>query len=228
MNELSPRSAVPPKGIAASDGSAMPYILEHYMLNPTSYEIPLRKLYALNCQTIPLSAASNFRDSAFANPPMQNSNLPLADAASQFKAQLVQHISKGHHQYDLPVGFLISFVRRVFTDKLETVDFNQALTALDYLHNLEIRRKREILAAFDSLKVVLSTSSSMCIRASEVFKQELKPTHPGCVRWIETIEAKERDAVAIYTKLRLSLRRWVSATFCFLFWYETQLTFHRS
>ncbi|EED20196.1 conserved hypothetical protein [Talaromyces stipitatus ATCC 10500] len=208
MDEQSSSSKPQPKGIAGSDGSAMPYILEHYMLNPTSYEIPLRSLYALNCQTLPLSPGANFRESNFANPPMQNSTQPLADAASQFKAQLISHISKGPHQYNLPVGFTISFVRRVFAETLEHVDFPQALTALDYLNNLESRRKKEILAAFESLGVELSTSPSLTIRASEVYKQDLKQTYPGVVRWIESIEAKERDAVAIYRKLRLSLRRW--------------------
>jgi hypothetical protein len=192
----------------------MPYILEHYMMNPTSYEIPLRSLYALNCQTLPLTAGpKKFKESSFANPPMQNSTLPLADAASQFKAQLISHISKGPHQYSLPVGFTISFVRRVFAENLEHVDFPQALTALDYLNNLESRRKREILAAFESLGAELSTSPSMTIRVSEVHKQELREKYPGVVHWIESIEAKERDAVSIYKSMCLSLRRWVNPSF---------------
>lgn len=214
MDEQSPPPQPQPKGIAGSDGSAMPYILEHYMMNPTSYEIPLRSLYALNCQTLPLTAGpKKFKESSFANPPMQNSTLPLADAASQFKAQLISHISKGPHQYSLPVGFTISFVRRVFAENLEHVDFPQALTALDYLNNLESRRKREILAAFESLGAELSTSPSMTIRVSEVHKQELREKYPGVVRWIESIEAKERDAVSIYKSMCLSLRRWVNPNF---------------
>ncbi|KAI7977357.1 hypothetical protein EIK77_004773 [Talaromyces pinophilus] len=210
MDEQSPSPQPQPKGIAGSDGSAMPYILEHYMMNPTSYEIPLRSLYALNCQTIPLTAGTKkFKESNFANPPMQNSTLPLADAASQFKAQLISHISKGPHQYNLPVGFTMSFVRRVFADNLEHVDFPQALTALDYLKNLESRRKKEILAAFDSLDVEWSISPSQTIRVSEINKQDLREKYPGVVRWIESIEAKEREAVSIYIKMCLSLRRWL-------------------
>lgn len=182
------------------------------MMNPNSYEIPLRSLYALNCQTLPLTATpKKFKESNFATTPRQKSTLPLADAASQFKAQLISHISKGPHQYNLPVGFTMSFVRRVFAENLENVDFPQALTALDYLKNLESRRKREILAAFESLGVEWSISPSQTIRASEVHKQDLREKYPGVVRWIESIEAKEREAVSIYIKMCLSLRRWVSS-----------------
>jgi hypothetical protein len=215
MDEQSPSPQPQPKGIAGSDGSAMPYILEHYMMNPTSYEIPLRSLYALNCQTLPLMAGSQIKESSFANPPMQNSTLPLADAASQFKAQLISHISKGPHQYNLPVGFTMSFVRRVFAENLEHVDFPQALTALDYLNNLESRRKKEVIAAFGSLDVEWSLSPSKTIRVSEVHKQDMREKYPGVVRWIESIEAKERDAVSIYKEMCLSLRRWVSSRFPF-------------
>lgn len=184
------------------------------MMHPTSYEIPLRSLYALNCQTLPLTAGSRFKESSFANPPMQNSTLPLADAASQFKAQLISHISKGPHQYNLPVGFTMNFVRRVFAENLEHVDFPQALTALDYMNNLESRRKKDVMAAFDSLNVEWSLSPSKTIRVSEVHKQELKEKYPGVVRWIESIETKERDAVSIYKMISISLRRWVSPHFC--------------
>ena len=44
----------------------------------------------------------------------------------------------------LPHSFLANFIRKCFTRDLESADLDQALTALDYLKNLEDRRKREL------------------------------------------------------------------------------------
>ncbi|QKX56540.1 uncharacterized protein TRUGW13939_03645 [Talaromyces rugulosus] len=195
-------------GIDASDGSAFPLILEHCMLNPASYEIPLRSMYTLNCQTRPLAPNSAFKESAFASPAMQNSPEPVADAASQFKAQLISHIAKSPHQLSLPVGFMVNFVRRVFAANLEIVDFPQALTALDYLKNLERRRHKDVVAAFKSLAIDVSNDSSPFLRCSPHQKQQLQEKYPGVVRWIESIEDKERKAHHYYKNVCVSLRRW--------------------
>lgn len=210
------REQIPPKpqatGIAASDGSAFPLILEHYMLNPASYEIPLRSMYALNCQTLSLMSPTGVKESAFAKPAVQNSTEPLADAASQFKAQLISQISKSPHQFDLPVGFMVSFVRRVFAANLENVDFPQAFTALDYLRNLERRRKKEIVAAFKCLDIDIRNSKSLFLRISESQKQNLQETYPGVVRWIESIEDRDRKAYHLNKNVDISLRRWVGSS----------------
>ena len=55
-----------------------------------------------------------------------------------------------------------------------------------------------------------SISPSQTVRVSETHKQDLREKYPGVVRWIEMIESKEREAVSIYIKMCLSLRRWVS------------------
>jgi hypothetical protein len=44
----------------------------------------------------------------------------------------------------LPPVFLTTFIQKCFPQKFEDVDFDQALTALDYLRDLEIRRKKEL------------------------------------------------------------------------------------
>ncbi|KAH8692956.1 hypothetical protein BGW36DRAFT_385593 [Talaromyces proteolyticus] len=199
----------PSKGIEASDGSAFPLILEHYMLHPASYEIPLRSMYTLNCQTRPLAPNSGFKESAFASPAMQNATEPVADAASQFRAQLISHISKSPHQLSLPVGFMVSFVRRVFASTLENVDFPQALTALDYLKNVERRRQKDVLAAFKSLAIDLSSHTSPFLRSNLEQKQQLQQKYPGVVRWIESIEERDRKAHHYYKNVCLSLRRWI-------------------
>jgi hypothetical protein len=44
----------------------------------------------------------------------------------------------------LPPIFLTTFIQRCFPQNFEDVDFDQALTALDYLRDLEHRRKKEL------------------------------------------------------------------------------------
>ncbi|OKL60763.1 hypothetical protein UA08_04274 [Talaromyces atroroseus] len=200
-----PEQASKEKGMAASDGSSFPLILEHCMLNPSSYEIPLRSMYALNCQTLSLKSAAGLKEAGLAT---QNSTEPLADAASQFKAQLISHISRSPNQFDLPVGFMVSFVRRAFAPNLEDVDFPQAFAALDYLKNLHRRRQKEILAALESLAIDLVPSKSHFLRISQTQKQELQLTYPGVVAWVESIEKRDREAHYLYRNVCLGLRRW--------------------
>ena len=47
----------------------------------------------------------------------------------------------------LPPAFLTSFVDNCFPAALDRVDFNQALTALDYLRDLELRRQQDLAKA---------------------------------------------------------------------------------
>jgi hypothetical protein len=197
------------KGIAASDGSSFPLILEHCMLNTSSYEIPLRSMYALNCQTLPMKPAAGLKEAGLANPATQNSAEPLADAASQFKAQLISHISKSPHQFDLPVGFLVTFVRRAFTPNLEDVDFPQAITAFDYLKNLNRRRQKEILLALKSLAIELVPSQAPFVQISQVQMQDLELSHPNVAEWVKSIVKRDRDAHYLFKKVRFFLRCWV-------------------
>ena len=66
----------------------------------------------------------------------------------------MQHITQLPSQpSSLPPSFVTSFVRKCFPPELEQVDFPQALSALDYLKDLEVRRRREVVAAFDKLGI---------------------------------------------------------------------------
>jgi hypothetical protein len=44
----------------------------------------------------------------------------------------------------LPPIFLTSFIKKCFPADFTSVDFDQALTALDYLRDLDMRRKNEV------------------------------------------------------------------------------------
>jgi hypothetical protein len=205
-----------PTPTPVSEGSAFPWILEHILAYPGSYEIPLRTMYTLNsaprAQPYPQHSPHS---STFTTPSPHSSpvgtNFPTEDqqqlavhaATTQFKASLMSHISQLPSQpCSLPPSFVTSFVRRCFTPELDKVDFLQALAGLDYLKDLETRRRKEVVAAFRRLG--LTTDPSMSER------EELTKQYPGVATWVKAIEEKERHVLALYTQVHLGLRRWVS------------------
>lgn len=198
---------------ASSEGAAFPWILEHLLAYPGSYEIPLRTMYTLNSTTqaqpqqpnqpnpSPTSANSVPGNAFPAQRKHEQHNLTTATAAAQLRANLMSHISQLPSQpCSLPPSFVTSFVRKCFPHELNQVDFPQALTALDYLKDLEIRRRREVVAALDRLGVD---------RADLGERAVLGRKYPGVLRWVISIEDKERKVEALYTQVYLGLRRWV-------------------
>ncbi|KAH0609428.1 uncharacterized protein H6S33_012914 [Morchella sextelata] len=104
------------------DGLAMNWVFDHVLTYPSTYEftLPLRTIYTLNSATPHTSPAD-------------------------FKMLLLEHISNIPAQpHTLPPNFLATFVRRTFAAELKNVEFDQALTALDYIRDLENRRKKEL------------------------------------------------------------------------------------
>lgn len=81
------------------------------------------------------------------------------------------------------------------------VDFPQALTALDYLKDLETRRRKEMVLAFQRLGVLPNTVGTD--------HDEISDRYPGVAQWVKNIEAKEKKADAYYTQLYIGLRRWI-------------------
>lgn len=197
---------------SSSEGAAYPWILEHLLAYPGSYEIPLRTMYTLNAatqaqqqqhQSNPTSpTATSVPGNAFpVHRTDEQHNLTTATAAAQLRANLMSHISQLPSQpCSLPPIFVISFVRKCFPQDLNQVDFPQALTALDYLKDLEIRRRREVVAALDRLGVD---------RADLGERAVLGRKYPGVLKWVISIEDKERKVEALYTQVFLGLRRWV-------------------
>ena len=102
--------------------------------------------------------------------------------------------------FSLPPAFITQFVRRCFTEDLCLVDFTQALTALDYLKDLENRRKRELTAALQRLGVDKSSLDGEAITKK----------YRGLTEWVQSMEDKERKVEALYTQVYVGLRRWVS------------------
>ncbi|EAW11546.1 uncharacterized protein ACLA_092440 [Aspergillus clavatus NRRL 1] len=194
--------------LSGPDGSAWTWIFDHCLRYPETYEIPLRTMYALNCNPARQpGTGTQSPETAFSNRSSSSSKLSIQsqdfsmDPAADFRAQLTHHISRMPSQpCSLPPSFVTSFLRRCFAPLLDEVDFPQALTALDYLKDLENRRRREVAAALQRLSIHPDDLKQ---------KVELGKKYPGVLAWIESINAQGRKVEALYTQIYLGLRRWI-------------------
>ena len=125
------------------------------------------------------------------------------DKATQtFSESLMAQMSQLPSQpTSLPPNFITSFLRRCFPLNIVEVDFPQALTGLDYLKDLETRRRREVAAAMARLNVDRDTLDTE--------DDQLASRYPGVAKWVKSIEEKERKIDALYTQLYIGLRRWI-------------------
>ncbi|KAF2640248.1 hypothetical protein P280DRAFT_31615 [Massarina eburnea CBS 473.64] len=193
---------------ASADTTTSSYnmILEHLLQYPGSYEIPLRTMYTLNCtpraQPLPKDITREARSNSTPTSPHSNWN-ESESASVNFTSQLMNHISSmpGRQPSSLPPAFIVSFVGRVFHPSLSLVDFPQALTALDYLRDLENRRKKEMVAAFERVHIHLDSFESDIDAISE--------RYPGIALWANNLQGKDQKAEILYARIWLSLRRWV-------------------
>ncbi|KAL9125566.1 MAG: hypothetical protein Q9217_005247 [Psora testacea] len=202
---------------SSTEGSAYPWILEHLLTYPGTYEIPLRTMYTLNSTTSTqqptrqpvrtdtpsLSSTASSPDGSPQSPefpPEQRHQLLEPNATDHFKQCLMEHISQLPSQpFSLPPAFITSFVRRCFTEELCMVDFTQALTAMDYLKDLENRRRRELSKALQSLgldKAVVDQHTGDISRNTRTSE------------WVKSTQDKERKVEALYTQVYIGLRRW--------------------
>lgn len=202
----------------SSEGSAFPWILDHILTYPGSYEIPLRTMYTLNsaprAQPLPhvssragtpisLSGPGATTSPTSSHFPQDQQQTAAQAATEHFKSCLMTQISQLPSQpCSLPPSFITSFVRRCFPLEIAKVDFSQALTSLDYLKDLETRRRREIASALQRLGIDTNTLGK---EGDEISKK-----YPGVVTWVRAIEDKERKVEALYTQVYIGLRRWVS------------------
>jgi len=155
-------------------------------------------MYHLNC--LPASAISR------PGTPTGNSRSPSPEdiastqaATSQFTASLFHQITRLPSQpCSLPPAFINSFLRRCFPRELNLVDFPQALTALDYLKDLEFRRRRDHEAALSRLGIGASEVADELIGFEQCIKD-----------WASQMEMHERKIEALYSNLYVALRRWV-------------------
>jgi hypothetical protein len=70
---------------------------------------------------------------------------------------------------------------------------------MDYLKDLEVRRRREVVAAFEKLGID---------REDIGYRDKLARKYPGVLKWVTDIEERERKVQKLYTHVYLGLRRW--------------------
>jgi hypothetical protein len=197
-------------GSDESNVTSMSYILEHVLQYPGSYEIPLRTMYTLNCiprsQPLPKDLSRTNTNSGASSPVTGQMTWTGAETATMsFTSQLMAHLNSMPTQpSSLPPTFIVNFVNRCFHPVLHTVDFPQALTALDYLRDLETRRRKEMTAAFERVHVRKETFDADMAGMAEKF--------PGIALWVRNVEGKNKKAESYYAQLYLGLRRWVSCS----------------
>ncbi|KAF2115460.1 hypothetical protein BDV96DRAFT_599787 [Lophiotrema nucula] len=181
-------------------------ILEHVLQYPGSYEIPLRTMYTLNCapraQPLPKDASRAPTPTGQSPVSGQYAWSDAETATMNFTSQLMSHmVSLPSQPSSLPPTFIVSFVSRCFSPSIDLVDFPQALTALDYLRDLETRRCKEVTAAFERLGIRVDSFGADVDAVSE--------RYPGIALWAKNIEGKNKKAEAYYSQLYIGLRRWI-------------------
>lgn len=194
------------------DGSALTWVLDHFLRYSGQYDIPLPTMHMINRNQSKHSLTGN-RSPETAFSPRNSSSTTTSrssqdtssDGASDIRSALMQQVSRLPSQpCSLPPSFLSSFLRKCFGPDLDKVDFPQALHALDYLKMLDKRLQKEMTSALERLNVGREY-------AIEPGHSELALRYPGVAAWLETLKAKTGRIQALYTQIYLGLRRWVSA-----------------
>lgn len=191
---------------STNSGASYALILEHLQSYPGTYEIPLRTMYTLNCapRAQPQSRTGSPNSSNQNSPTSPTFSRDYQAATTQFTSALMSEISKlPPQQSSLPPAFVTSFLTRCFPMQLEMVDFPQSLTALDYLRDLESRRRKEIVSSLKRIGIAEG------MLESPERLNELSEWNLSVAEWVKSLENKERKVEALYTNLYISLRRWV-------------------
>ncbi|KAJ8115633.1 hypothetical protein OPT61_g2768 [Boeremia exigua] len=184
--------------------------LAHVLQYPGTYEIPLRTMYTLNCvpraQPLPKDLSRGHTPSNSAGAPSPTTGQVAwngtESATMNFTSELMTHLNKLPLQpSSLPPTFIVNFVSRCFHPDLNLVDFSQALTALDYLRDLENRRRKEMVAAFERLHIHPDSFESDLGHMAETF--------PGIALWVRNAETKNKKAENYYAQVWMSIRRWI-------------------
>ncbi|KAI5363835.1 hypothetical protein Slin14017_G057990 [Septoria linicola] len=183
----------------SSNGSSYQLILDHILSYPGSYEIPLRTMYNLNCA--PKQFASSTTSSSNGHSPALSQGSFSSDTQStqSLAESLMSQLSQLNNQpTSMPPQFITAFVQRTFPSQLPRVDFPQALTGLDYLKDLETRRRREAASAMNRLGIDRDALDRDAARLSS-----------RSLQWVKSIEDKEKKIDQLYTQIWIGIRRWI-------------------
>ena len=191
----------------ADHGSTYSLILEHVLSYPGTFELPYLTMTAVppnaTSERTPdnwLSKEDRKRQQLEDVPPVTT---PLQSATADFITCLSRSIGHSPSQpCSLPPSFTSSFLRRCFPSELSLVDFPHALIGLEYLDDINTRRRRDVSNAKKRLGIDPKVGvNSLPMDGS-----------PGLEAWLREVNNIERKAEALYTQLYVALRRWVSDT----------------
>ncbi|KAF1816400.1 hypothetical protein P152DRAFT_470427 [Eremomyces bilateralis CBS 781.70] len=203
--DSTPHSRNPSSGSSSSTGSSSPYqlILDHILSPPNTNEMPLRTMYTINstprAQALPPTRTTTPTFDLSCSPA---SPVDTQAVTAQFTASLMVQLQKiPQQQACLPPTFITSFLHKVFTPEIHLIDFCQALTGLDYLKDLEMRRRKEVAGALERLGITRRTLSQT--------SEEIGARFPGVAEWIRDLEVKECKIDQLYSRLYVSLRQWI-------------------
>ncbi|KAF2213405.1 hypothetical protein CERZMDRAFT_38933 [Cercospora zeae-maydis SCOH1-5] len=183
----------------SSNGSSYQLILDHILTYPGSYEIPLKTMYSLNCA--PKNGVRPNTPSSNGTSPnlSQGSSTPETQSTQALTESLMSQLSQlSNQQQILPPSFITAFVQRCFPSHLPHVDFPQALTGLDYLKDLETRRRREAASAMNRLGI-----------DRDALDRDVAVLSPRNLQWVKSVEDKEKKIDTLYTQVWIGLRRWI-------------------
>lgn len=183
-------------------GTSYNLILDHVFSKPQLYDIPLRSMYAIQSVSLEQTQAQ----SPILSDYLRRKQEARAIANADFASSLMQHLATLPSQpCSLPPSFTTAFVRKCFAAELTQVDFSQALTGMDYLKDLDTRRKRDFAAALRRLGLDRNNL------AGETRCAPLP--NAAAAGWVRDMIDKEKKVDAFYTQLFVGLRRWVGTTF---------------
>ncbi|KAI9722831.1 MAG: hypothetical protein M1828_004397 [Chrysothrix sp. TS-e1954] len=191
---------------SSSTGASYTLILEHVFQYPGTYElksIPLRTMYTINAEQRAQQPNMNSysQSSSNGNSSGNNQKTTAQAATAQFSNALINHIARMPSQpCSLPPSFITNFLLKAFPLELELVDFPQALTGLDYLRDLERRRRRETEASLRRIGVEPGRLGHL---------NDISTRHTGVAAWLQSTEKAERKVEALYTQVYIGLRRWI-------------------
>lgn len=101
-------------------------------------------------------------------------------------------------QKGLPAAFILSTCKRIFQKEYEDVEFGQALTALDYLRDLEITRRATLRSAAARLRITRDTWKAVLAENADALK------------WVELVQKYELMIEEGYAAIFVDIRIWVS------------------
>lgn len=108
-------------------------------------------------------------------------------------------MDKSNSRQGFPPKFIQDLcLKKVFLKEYKEVDFNQALTGLDYLRDLEVTRRKALREAAIKLGITKDTWRTILLE------------DPAAYKWVQRVQEHELEIEGYYADIFIDLRIWVS------------------